>query len=109
MMWRGAGFEAVDLGVNVRPERFVEATREHGADVVGISALLTTMTETPAVVAAFRDAGMGDVPVVVGGVPVDQEDAEEIGASGYAKDAATAVIVVRRLLAAAGRAAPAQS
>jgi 5-methyltetrahydrofolate--homocysteine methyltransferase len=99
MMWKGAGFGVVDLGTNVPPERFVEAAREHGAALVGVSALLTTtMVGMRDVVDAMR-AGAPGVPVIVGGAPVTQEWADEIGAHGYAQDAATAVVVAKGLLA----------
>lgn len=92
MMWRGAGFRTVDIGTNVAPEKFVEAVKEHRADIVGLSALLTTtmpaMTDT---VAAIRAAGLDSVKVLVGGAPVTESFASEIGADGYAPDAARAV------------------
>jgi 5-methyltetrahydrofolate--homocysteine methyltransferase len=92
MMWRGANIEVVDLGTNVSAEQFVEAAREHGASIVGVSALLTTtMVGMKDVVAAVRAAGLGDVKVIVGGAPVTAEYAASIGADGYAPDAATAV------------------
>jgi 5-methyltetrahydrofolate--homocysteine methyltransferase len=100
MMWKGANFEVVDLGTNVPPERFVEAVRESGARLVGISALLTTtMVGMKDVVDALRAADPG-VRVIVGGAPVTQEYAEQIGADGYARDAATAVGVAQSLLGA---------
>jgi 5-methyltetrahydrofolate--homocysteine methyltransferase len=98
MMWRGANIEVVDLGTNVPPERFVEAAREHGAAVVGISALLTTtMGGMADVVQALREAGLEDVRVIVGGAPLDEPFAARIGADGYAPDAAAAVGLVRQL------------
>ena len=104
MMWRGAGIEVVDLGVNVSADEFVSAARERSADVVGISALLTTtMMEMKEIVSAFVAVDLPTPPIVVGGAPVDPEFAAEIGADRYAKDAATAVSVARDLLA--GRAA----
>jgi 5-methyltetrahydrofolate--homocysteine methyltransferase len=99
MMWKGAGFEVIDLGINVPPERFVLAVGEHDADVVGVSALLTTtMPNMEAVVASMRKAGL-DTPVVVGGAPTTPEYAEQIGAAGHAPDAGAAVDLVRTLLA----------
>jgi 5-methyltetrahydrofolate--homocysteine methyltransferase len=96
MMWKGANIEVVDLGTNVTPEKFVEAAREHGATIVGISALLTTtMVGMKDVVAAIRAANLGDVKVIVGGAPVTAEYAASIGADGYAPDAASAVEVAR--------------
>jgi len=97
MMWRGANVAVIDLGVNVPPERFVAAAREHHPAVVGLSALLTTtlgaMRET--VVALNR---LADVKVVVGGAPVTRSFADEIGADGFAPDAASAVDLVLELV-----------
>jgi 5-methyltetrahydrofolate--homocysteine methyltransferase len=96
MMWKGANTEVIDLGTNVTPERFVEAAKEHGATIVGISALLTTtMVGMKDVVAAIRAANLGDVKVIIGGAPVTQDFADMIGADGYASDAATAVEVAK--------------
>ena len=92
MMWKGANIEVIDLGTNVTPERFVEAAKEHGATIVGISALLTTtMVGMKDVVVAIRAANLGDVKVIIGGAPVTQDFADLIGADGYASDAASAV------------------
>jgi 5-methyltetrahydrofolate--homocysteine methyltransferase len=99
MMWKGANIEVIDLGTNVTPERFVEAATEHGAHIVGISALLTTtMVGMKDVVAAIRAADLPDVKVIVGGAPVTQEFADQIGADGYASDAASAVEAARKAL-----------
>jgi 5-methyltetrahydrofolate--homocysteine methyltransferase len=99
-MWKGANIEVHDLGTNVSPEKFLNAAREHGAQLVGISALLTTtMVGMRDVVAAVRAAGLGDVRIVVGGAPVTQEFADQIGADAYAPDAGSAVDVARRVLA----------
>jgi 5-methyltetrahydrofolate--homocysteine methyltransferase len=99
MMWKGANIAVVDLGTNVAPEQFVAAAREHGAHLVGVSALLmTTMVGMRGVVAAVRDAGLEDVRVIVGGAPVTAEFAASIGADGYAPDAASAVDVARQLV-----------
>ena len=99
MMLKGANFEIVDLGTNVAPEAFAEGVREHGADVVGISALLTTtMVGMKAAVEAVRAADP-KAKILVGGAPVTDEFAAEIGADGFAKDAATAAIVAQELLA----------
>jgi 5-methyltetrahydrofolate--homocysteine methyltransferase len=98
MMLKGANFEIVDLGTNVSPEAFAEATVEHSADVVGISALLTTtMVGMKDAVAAIR-AVDPKAKILVGGAPVTDEFADEIGADGFAKDAATAAIVAQGLL-----------
>jgi len=100
MMLKGANFEIVDLGTNVTPEAFAEATKEHGADIVGISALLTTtMVGMKAAVEAVRAVDPG-AKILVGGAPVTDEFAEEIGADGFAKDAATAANVAQELLVA---------
>ena len=100
MMLEGAGFEVIDLGVEVTAERFVQAVREHKPDVLGMSALLTTtMIHMPEVIEALKEAGLREeVKVIVGGAPVTQEYAEKIGADGYAPDAASAVAVVKKLL-----------
>jgi len=99
MMLEGAGFEVVDLGTDVPPERFVEAARA-GADVVAISALLTTtMTAMKEVVGAIADAGLRDkVRIIVGGAPLTDAYASELGADGYAPDASKAVRQVRVLM-----------
>jgi 5-methyltetrahydrofolate--homocysteine methyltransferase len=101
MMWKGANIEVIDLGTNVGPERFVEAAQEHGATIVGISALLTTtMVGMKDVVNAIRAANLADVKVIVGGAPVTQDFADMIGADGYASDAASAVEAAKRALGA---------
>jgi 5-methyltetrahydrofolate--homocysteine methyltransferase len=98
MMWKGANFAVVDIGVNAPPEKFVNAVKEHSAQVVGISALLTTtMPAMREAVKAIRDAQLA-VRVVVGGAPVSKMFADEIGADGYAADAGSAVDLVRRLV-----------
>jgi len=100
MMMEGAGFEVYDLGVDVPPETFVEAVREKQADLVGLSALLTTtMVEMRNVLAKLEEAGLRDkVRVMVGGAPVTQDYAEEIGADGYARNASVAVEKAKELL-----------
>ncbi len=101
MMVEGAGFEVVDLGVNCEPEKFVKAAQEHKADAIGMSALLTTtMTNMKATIDAFKEAGIrGKVKIIVGGAPLTQSFADEIGADGYAPDAASAVDLLKKLLA----------
>jgi 5-methyltetrahydrofolate--homocysteine methyltransferase len=100
MMLKGANFAVVDLGTNVAPEAFAAATTEHKAHVVGISALLTTtMVGMRDAVAAIRAADP-NAKILVGGAPVTDEFAAEIGADGFAKDAATAANVAKELLAA---------
>ena len=99
MMWKGANLDVVDLGTNVPAERFVEAAREHDASVIGLSALLTTtMTAMADVVAAVRASDIADVKVIVGGAPVTEEYATQIGADGFAPDASRAVDVVKSAL-----------
>ncbi len=102
-MLSASGFEVHDLGVDVPVETFVAKAREVGADIVGVSALLTTtMTGQRAVVQALADAGMRPgVRVIVGGAPVTRAWAEEIGADGYSEDAVGAVALATRLMDAA--------
>jgi 5-methyltetrahydrofolate--homocysteine methyltransferase len=99
VMLKGAGFEVIDLGANVAPERFVETADAEGAQVVGLSALLTTtMTGMKDVVSLVKDKGLdGRVKVIVGGAPLSQAFADEIGADGYGYDASNAVTLVKRL------------
>ncbi len=101
MMLGGAGFEIIDLGTDVSPEKFVEAVRAEGADLVGMSALLTTtMPGMKATIEALTEAGLRDrVKVIVGGAPVTASFAEGIGADAYAPDAASAVDTARSLVA----------
>jgi len=100
MMLGGAGFEVVDAGIDVPAARFVELARAEKPDVIGLSALLTTtMPAMRDVIVALREAGLRDqVKVIIGGGPVTQEYADDIGADGYARDAPEAVPLVRRLL-----------
>jgi len=99
MMLKGAGFEVVDLGVDVEPEKFVEQVKAADAHVVGLSALLTTtMPGMEKTLKALRDAG-DSVKVMIGGAPVTQDYADRIGADGYAADAASAVDVAKSLVA----------
>jgi 5-methyltetrahydrofolate--homocysteine methyltransferase len=99
VMLKGAGFEVIDLGANVAPERFVDTAEAEGAQVVGLSALLTTtMTGMKDVVSLVKDKGLdGRVKVIVGGAPLSQAFADEIGADGYGYDASNAVTLVKRL------------
>jgi 5-methyltetrahydrofolate--homocysteine methyltransferase len=99
MMLEGAGFETVDLGKDIKPEIFVAAVREHQPNILGLSALLTTtMPAMKDTIEALQEAGLrGSVKIMVGGAPVTATFAEEIGADGYAPDAATAVDVARSL------------
>ena len=100
MMMEGAGFEIVDLGTDVSAEKFVNALREHKADIIGMSALLTTtMPSMTATIEALTEAGLRDqVKVLVGGAPVTQAFADEIGADGFAPDASSATRVAKALL-----------
>jgi methylmalonyl-CoA mutase cobalamin-binding domain/chain len=93
IMLEGAGFHVIDLGVQVAPEKFVEAIKQHKPDIVGFSAFLTTtMPMFKANINALEKAGLRDqVIVMVGGAPVTQEYADAVGADGYAADASTAV------------------
>ncbi|OGO09990.1 MAG: methyltransferase [Chloroflexi bacterium RBG_13_68_17] len=99
MMLEGAGLEVIDLGVDVPPQRFAEAVR-NGAQLVGISALLTTtMAKIPDVIEALEDSGVRpSVKVIVGGAPLNQAFADKIGADGYAPDASQAASLAKRLL-----------
>ena len=98
MMLKGANFGIVDLGTNVAPEKFVAAAQEHKAQLVCLSALLTTtMPAMRTTVQAMRDAGLASVKVLVGGAPVTQDFCNEIGADGYSQDAASAVDLALRL------------
>lgn len=101
MMLEGGGFEVIDLGIDVPASKFIEAIQTHQPRVVGISALLTTtMTEMKNTIQAIEWAGFRkQVKMIVGGAPVTEKFAREIGADGYAPDAASAVDVVRSLLA----------
>jgi 5-methyltetrahydrofolate--homocysteine methyltransferase len=100
MMLEGAGFEVVDMGIDVPAEKFVQAAKENGAKVIGMSALLTTtMMQMKATVEGLQAAGLkGRVKVMVGGAPVTEEFAKQIGADGYAPDAASAVNKLKEIL-----------
>ena len=99
MMLKGAGFEVVDLGVDVGPEKFVEQAKSSGAQVIGISALLTTtMPGMEKTIKALQDAGVA-AKVIIGGAPVTQSYADKIGAHGYSPDAASAVDLAKSLVA----------
>lgn len=100
MMLRGAGFEVIDLGVDTSPDRFIEAVEEHAAPLLGMSALLTTtMPNMGKTIEAFIDASLRDaVKIMVGGAPVTQEFADDMGADGYGKDAMACVAVAKQLM-----------
>jgi len=101
IMFEGAGFHVIDLGVQVAPEKFVDAVKEHKPDIVGFSAFLTTtMPMFKANINALQKSGLRDqVIVMVGGAPVTQEYADVVGADGYAADASAAVVRAKELLA----------
>ena len=102
MMWRGANFAVVDLGTNVSPDRYVAAAKEHKANLVGLSALLTTtMPAMKETVRLLKAAGLPGVKIMIGGAPITQAFADDIGADGYAADAGTAVDVAKKLVGAA--------
>ena len=97
MMLKGGGFNVVDAGIDVSGENFVQLAREHGAELIGLSALLTTtMPQMETVITTVREAGL-PCKVMIGGAPITQEYADEIGADGYAPDAASAVDLARGL------------
>jgi len=100
MMLEGAGFEIVDLGTDVPPEKFVDAVRQYKPKLIGMSALLTTtMVNMPATIKALQEAGLReDVKVMVGGAPVTENYAQQVGADGYGADASRAVQLAKRLL-----------
>jgi 5-methyltetrahydrofolate--homocysteine methyltransferase len=107
MMLEGAGFKVVNLGRDVAPETFVQAVHDHGAHIVGISALMTTtMPAMKRTIDALARAGVRDrVKVMVGGAPVSQAFADEIGADGYARDSTLAVVRAKALVGAEEKAA----
>jgi len=101
-MLEGAGFEVIDLGVDVSPQKFIDAAKEKHATIVALSALLTTtMHSMKGVVEKLNESGMRPgVKVMIGGAPVTQKYADEIGADGYSSNANAAVALARRLVAA---------
>ena len=101
-MLEGGGFEVIDLGADVAPEVFVEAARREERRLVALSALLTvTMNSMRTTIQAFEKAGLrGKVKVMVGGAPVTQQFADEIGADGFSENASSAVALARKLMAA---------
>lgn len=100
MMFEGAGFHVVDLGIDVPDSKFVDAVRTESPDLLGMSALLTTtMPAMKTTIEALEDAGLRDkVKVIVGGAPVTQHFADAIGADGYAPDASSAVDLAKELI-----------
>lgn len=100
VMLEGAGFEVVDLGVNVPSEMFVQATREHRPDIVGMSVFLTTtVPEIERNLAAFDNAGLREsVKVMIGGAPITEQFMSDVGADGYAPDASAAARVAKAMV-----------
>lgn len=100
IMLRGAGFEVIDAGVDVSPEKFVEMAKESGVDIIGLSALLTTtMPSMKDTVEAFESDGSRDkIKIMIGGAPLTTEYAEKIGADGYAPNASVAVEMAKKLV-----------
>ena len=100
MLLEGAGYQVIDLGIDVAPERFVEEVRAKQPEMVGVSALLTTtMPRMKEVVESLVESGLRNrVKIIVGGAPVTEKFAQNIGADGYAPDAASAVEKVRKLM-----------
>ena len=97
-MLKGAGFEVVDLGVDISPDKFVQQAKSAGSNLIGMSALLTTtMPAMEKTIKAIKAAGLS-AKIMVGGAPVTQGYADKIGANGYAADAASAVDVAKKLL-----------
>ena len=100
MMWRGANINVVDLGVDVSADQFVDAIRDNEASICGLSALLTTtIPAMKGVIEAIGTASLPSVRVLIGGAPITEEYAEQIGAHGFAPDAASAVDIATRLAA----------
>jgi 5-methyltetrahydrofolate--homocysteine methyltransferase len=102
-MLEGGGYEVIDLGVNVSPEQFIAAVKEKGANIIAMSALLTTtMPSMKSTVEALKQAGVRDqVKILVGGAPITQRFADEIGADGFGESAAGAVNLAKKVHAAA--------
>jgi 5-methyltetrahydrofolate--homocysteine methyltransferase len=100
MMLEGGGFEVIDAGVDITAQKFMDLVKENKPDILGLSALLTTtMAEIKNVIDAFKEEGLrDDVKMIVGGAPVSEEYAKDIGADGYSPDAASAVNLAKKLL-----------
>jgi 5-methyltetrahydrofolate--homocysteine methyltransferase len=100
MMLNGAGFKVIDLGVDVKPQFFVEAVTKHKPDVLGMSALLTTtMIKMKETIAAIQEAGLREkVKVIAGGAPVTQKLVDDVGADGYGSNASIAIELVNKLI-----------
>ncbi len=100
MMMEGAGFEVIDLGADVKPEKIIEAIEEHKPDIVAMSALLTTtMGNMKTVITKMEDAGVNKgISIMIGGAPVTQDYADEIGADGFGIDASQAASLAKKLV-----------
>lgn len=103
MMMEGAGFEVIDLGTDVAPQKFVDAVREYQPDILGMSALLTTTTRSiPTTIEALSTAGLrSQVKIMIGGAPITQDYADRVGADGFAPDAGSAARAAKALIGAA--------
>jgi methanogenic corrinoid protein MtbC1 len=99
MMAEGAGFEVHDIGVDQRLDKFLAATEKFKPNIIGMSALLTTtMTYMKTVIDGFKEKGLGEIKMAIGGAPVSQMFADEIGADGYGADASSAVDLFLKLV-----------
>ena len=99
LMLKNYGFKVIDLGKDVSKEKIIEAAKEHHAQIIGLSALMTTtMQEMRHVIEYKNEQGLNDVKVMIGGAVITQDYADEIGADGYSRDAAEAVKVAKSLL-----------
>jgi 5-methyltetrahydrofolate--homocysteine methyltransferase len=100
MMLEGGGFEIIDLGTDVTPDKYIEAIQKEEVDILGMSALLTTtMPNMGAIINAISEAGLRDkVKIIIGGAPVTADYADQIGADGFAPDASQAVSLARKLV-----------
>ncbi len=101
MMLEGSGFTVIDLGVDVGPEQYIDAIKNQGATIIGMSALLTTtMTSMKEIIEAIKEAGLRDkVKIMIGGAPITQAYCDEIGADGYSVDAASAAELAKSFVA----------
>ncbi len=110
MMLEGAGFDVIDTGIDTHPDEYVQSAVKNGSDVIGMSALLTTtMTNMRSTIEAVEAAGLrDDVKCIIGGAPVTQRYADEIDADGYAPDAASAVVLAKRMIGMAVQETPEQ-
>jgi len=102
MMWEGAGFEVIDLGINCPVDKYLAALEEHKPDILGMSALLTTtMPYMKVVIDTMKEQGIrDDFIVLVGGAPLNEEFGDAVGADAYCRDAAVAVETAKKFIAA---------